>query len=107
MAKQAADETPMMKQYRSVHAKLPKETVLFFRLGDFYEMFFEDAENCAKLLGLALTQRNGVPMAGIPFHASEAYIDKLLKVGKKVAICDQMEEPKPGKKLVERSLTRI
>lgn len=98
--------TPMMRQYLSVHEKLPKETVLFFRLGDFYEMFFEDAETGARVLGLTLTQRNGVPMAGIPFHASETYIDKLLKAGKKVAICDQMEEPKPGK-LVERSLTRI
>ena len=98
--------TPMFQQYLSVHEKLPKNTVLFFRLGDFYEMFFEDAENCSKLLGLTLTQRNGVPMAGIPFHASGMYIDKLLKAGKKVAICDQMEEAKPGK-LVERSLTRI
>ncbi|MFQ6723266.1 MAG: DNA mismatch repair protein MutS [Opitutales bacterium] len=98
--------TPMMQQYLSVHEKLPKETILFFRLGDFYEMFFDDAETGARVLGLTLTQRNGVPMAGIPFHASETYIDKLLKAGKKVAICDQMEEPKPGK-LVERSLTRI
>ncbi len=98
--------TPMMQQYLSVHEKLPKETILFFRLGDFYEMFFDDAETGAQLLGLTLTQRNGIPMAGIPFHASETYIDKLLKAGKKVAICDQMEEPKPGK-LVERSLTRI
>ena len=98
--------TPMMQQYLSVHEKVPKETILFFRLGDFYEMFFDDAETGARVLGLTLTQRNGVPMAGIPFHASETYIDKLLKAGKKVAICDQMEEPKPGK-LVERSLTRI
>jgi len=98
--------TPMMQQYLSVHSRLPKDTVLFFRLGDFYEMFCEDAEIGARVLGLALTQRNGMPMTGIPFHASEAYIDKLLKAGKKVAICDQMEEAKPGK-LVERSLTRI
>lgn len=99
--------TPMMRQYRSVHEKLPADTILFFRLGDFYEMFFDDAEAGAKILGLTLTQRSGVPMAGIPFHASETYIDKLLKAGKKVAICDQMEAPKPGKKLVDRSLTRI
>ena len=98
--------TPMMQQYLSVHSKLPKDTILFFRLGDFYEMFFDDAEVGARILGLTLTQRGGAPMAGIPFHASETYIDKLLKAGKKVAICDQMEEPKPGK-LVERSLTRI
>ena len=98
--------TPMMQQYRSVHAKLPKDTILFFRLGDFYEMFFDDAVTGSRILGLTLTQRGGAPMAGIPFHASETYIDKLLKAGKKVAICDQMEEPKPGK-LVERSLTRI
>ena len=98
--------TPMMQQYLSVHEKLPKDTVLFYRLGDFYEMFFEDAEVGAQILGLTLTHRAGAPMAGIPFHASETYIDKLLKAGKKVAICDQMETPKPGK-LVERSLTRI
>ena len=94
-----------MQQYRSVHEKLPKDTVLFFRLGDFYEMFFEDAENCSRILGMTLTQRNGFPMAGIPYHTSETYIDKLLKAGRKVAVCDQMEEPRPGK-LIERSLTR-
>ncbi len=99
-------ETPMMRQYALIHQKLPENTILFFRLGDFYEMFFGDAETCARILGLTLTQRNGMPMAGIPFHASETYIDKLLKAGKKVAICDQMEEPKPGK-LVDRALTRI
>jgi len=98
--------TPMMQQYLSVHSKLPQNTILFFRLGDFYEMFYEDAEIGARILGLTLTHRGDAPMAGIPFHASETYIDKLLKAGKKVAICDQMEEPKPGK-LVERSLTRI
>ena len=98
--------TPMMQQYLSVHSNLPKNTILFFRLGDFYEMFFDDAETGARILGLTLTHRGDAPMAGIPFHASETYIDKLLKAGKKVAICDQMEEPKPGK-LVERSLTRI
>lgn len=98
--------TPMMQQYQSVHSSLPENTILFFRLGDFYEMFFDDAEIGAKILGLTLTHRGDAPMAGIPFHASEAYIDKLLKAGKKVAICDQMEDPKPGK-LVERSLTRI
>lgn len=98
--------TPLMQQYRSVHEKLPKDTVLFFRLGDFYEMFFEDAENCSRILGLTLTQRNGFPMAGIPYHTSETYIGKLLQAGKKVAVCDQMEEPRPGK-LIERSLTRI
>ncbi|HCI56623.1 MAG TPA: DNA mismatch repair protein MutS, partial [Opitutae bacterium] len=96
----------MMRQYALIHQKLPENTILFFRLGDFYEMFFGDAETCARILGLTLTQRNGMPMAGIPFHASETYIDKLLKAGKKVAICDQMEEPKPGK-LVDRALTRI
>ena len=98
--------TPMMQQYLSVHSNLPKNTILFFRLGDFYEMFFDDAETGAKILGLTLTHRGDAPMAGIPFHASETYIDKLLKAGKKVAICDQMEDSKPGK-LVERSLTRI
>jgi DNA mismatch repair protein MutS len=97
----------MMRQYCDIRKKLSAGTLLFFRLGDFYEMFYEDAEEASRLLNLTLTHRNGVPMAGVPYHAATSYIDKLLKAGKKVALCDQMEAPQPGKKLVERSLTRI
>jgi DNA mismatch repair protein MutS len=96
----------MMQQYLEVRAKLPAKTVLLFRLGDFYEMFDEDARVGAEILGITLTQRNGQPMAGIPYHAADAYIQKCLKAGMKVAICEQMETPKPGQ-LVKRSLSRI
>ncbi|TVR55580.1 MAG: DNA mismatch repair protein MutS, partial [Puniceicoccaceae bacterium] len=98
--------TPMMEQYLEVRRSLPANTLLLFRLGDFYEMFHEDAEEGARLLGITLTRRNDYPMAGIPYHAAETYINKLLAVGKKVAVCDQTETPQPGK-LVRRALTRI
>jgi len=98
--------TPMMQQYHDVRKGLPKNTVLLFRLGDFYEMFLEDARVGAPILGITLTQRHGMPMAGIPYHAADNYIGKLLAAGKKVAICDQMEAPQPGK-IVKRALTRI
>jgi DNA mismatch repair protein MutS len=96
----------MMAQYRRIKAELPKDALLLFRLGDFYELFFEDAQASAQLLNVALTQRQGIPMCGIPYHAANNYIGKLLKVGRKVAICDQTEEAKPGK-LVERQVTAI
>ena len=96
----------MMQQYFDVKRNLPSNTLLLFRLGDFYEMFHEDAEVGAQLLGITLTKRSDYKMAGIPFHAAEQYIGKALQAGKKVAICDQVETPKPGK-LVKRSLTRI
>ena len=96
----------MMQQYCDIRAKLPKNTLLLFRLGDFYEIFQEDAEEGARLLGITLTKRNGMPMAGIPYHAAETYINKALTAGKKVAICDQVGTPQPGK-LVKRALTRI
>ena len=99
-------ETPMMKQYREVRAGLPSNTLLLFRLGDFYEIFGEDAQRGSKLLGITLTARNGLKMAGIPYHAAENYINKVLAQGVKVAICEQVETPKPGK-LVKRELTRI
>ncbi|MGH8020226.1 MAG: DNA mismatch repair protein MutS [Opitutaceae bacterium] len=98
--------TPMMQQYWEVKNGLPPNTVLLFRLGDFYEMFHSDAEQGAKVLGITLTRRNDYPMAGIPYHAAEAYVGKLLAAGLKVAIVDQLEAPQPGK-LVKRSLTRI
>jgi DNA mismatch repair protein MutS len=101
-----AQLTPMMTQYRRIKSELPKDALLLFRLGDFYEMFFEDAQTGAQLLNLALTARNGVPMCGLPHHASHAYIGRLLKAGRKVAICDQLEDARPGK-LVKREVTQI
>ena len=98
--------TPMMQQWHEIRASLPEDTLLMFRLGDFYEIFLQDAEWGAKLLGITLTHRHGMPMAGIPFHAADSYIQKLLDQGVKVAICDQIETPQPGK-LVKRALTRI
>ncbi len=101
-----AQLTPMMAQYRRIKAELPKDALLLFRLGDFYEMFFEDAQTGAQLLNLALTRRQTVPMCGLPYHAAGGYIARLLKAGRKVAICDQLEDPKPGK-LVKREVTQI
>ena len=98
--------TPMLQQYFEVKRGLPKGTLLLFRLGDFYELFFEDAIEASKLLGLTLTKRQEHPMAGLPFHAADNYVTKLLAAGRKVAICDQQEPAKPGK-LVKRQVTRI
>jgi DNA mismatch repair protein MutS len=95
-----------MQQYFEVKRGLPADTLLLFRLGDFYELFFDDAAVASRLLGLTLTQRQGQPMAGLPFHAVENYVRRLLAAGKKVAICDQQEAARPGK-LVKRQLTRI
>jgi DNA mismatch repair protein MutS len=106
MASSDTQLTPMMQQYRRVKHQIPADALLLFRLGDFYEMFFDDARTAAGLLQLTLTQRNGVPMAGIPHHAAETYIGRLLKLGKKVAICDQLEEARPGR-LVQRGVTQI
>jgi DNA mismatch repair protein MutS len=106
MASPDTQLTPMMQQYRRVKHQIPADALLLFRLGDFYEMFFDDAKVAAGLLNLTLTQRHGVPMAGIPHHAAETYIGKLLRHGKKVAICDQLEDAKPGK-LVQRDITQI
>lgn len=98
--------TPMMAQYRRIKGELPKDALLLFRLGDFYEMFFEDAQSGAQILNVALTKRGVVPMCGIPFHAANGYISRILKAGRKVAICDQVEEAKPGQ-LVKREVTQI
>ena len=98
--------TPMMEQYHAIKATLPKEALLLFRLGDFYEMFLEDANRGARLLRVSLTKRGDMPMCGIPHHAAATYISRLLKAGCKVAICDQVEEARPGK-LVKREVTRI
>ncbi len=101
-----AQLTPMMAQYRRIKGELPPDALLLFRLGDFYEMFFEDAQAGAHLLNLSLTARNGVPMCGLPHHAAGGYIARLLKAGRKVALCDQTEEARPGK-LVQREVTQI
>jgi DNA mismatch repair protein MutS len=98
--------TPMMQQYRRLRKSIPADTLLLFRLGDFYELFFEDAKVASALLNLALTRRNGVPMCGVPYHAAQGYIAKLIKAGRRVAICDQMSEPQPGK-IVSRDITQI
>lgn len=98
--------TPMMQQWHSIRSQLPDDTLLFFRLGDFYEIFHQDAERGAKLLGITLTQRNDIPMAGIPYHAADNYLQKLLNQGIKIALCEQMEPAVAGK-IVERKLTRI
>src|SRR5262245_51337099 len=98
--------TPMMAQYRRIKGELPKDALLLFRLGDFYEMFFDDATIGAQLLNVALTKRNGIPMCGIPFHACNGYIGRLLRAGRKVAICDQVEDARPGQ-LVKREVTQI
>ncbi len=98
--------TPMLAQYRRIKGELPKDALLLFRLGDFYELFFEDAQIGAQLLNVALTSRGAMPMCGIPFHAANTYISRLLKAGRKVAICEQLEEARPGR-LVKREVTQI
>lgn len=98
--------SPMMDQYLRMKQALPEDVWLFFRIGDFYEMFFEDAVECAAALGLTLTKRQTIPMCGVPHHAAEGYIGQIVKLGKRVAIADQMTTPVPGK-LVEREITRI
>ncbi|HEV2328135.1 MAG TPA: DNA mismatch repair protein MutS [Verrucomicrobiae bacterium] len=106
MADAESQLTPMMAQYRRIKGELPRDALLLFRLGDFYEMFFDDAQTGAQILNLALTARNGVPMCGLPFHAANGYIGKILRAGRKVAICEQLEEARPGK-LVKREVTQI
>ena len=98
--------SPMMDQYLRMKQSLPEDVWLFFRLGDFYEMFFDDAVECSAALGLTLTKRQTIPMCGVPYHAAEGYIGQIVKMGKRVAIAEQMSTPIPGK-LVEREITRI
>lgn len=98
--------TPMMAQYNQIK-ELHKDKVLFFRLGDFYEMFDEDAIEISRLLNLTLTHRSKTPMCGIPYHASKAYIKRLLEAGKKIAICEQVETPSKDTKLVKREVVQV
>ena len=103
------DDTPMMKQYNEIKAGY-MDSILFYRMGDFYEMFYEDAKIASKELGLTLTKRNkktDVPLAGIPYHSAASYIAKLVGRGYKVAICEQVEDPKTAKGIVKRDVIRV
>jgi len=102
----AAEMTPMMKQYHAMRQTLPADVLLLFRLGDFYEMFFEDAQVAAEILRLTLTKRNGIPMAGVPYHAAPGYVRRLVKAGKRVAIAEQTSEPVAGK-LTAREISQV
>src|SRR5881394_2016170 len=106
--------SPAMRQYQQFKAQYPGY-VLFFRMGDFYEMFWEDAKTAAKTLGVALTSRSrggidaedAIPMAGVPFHAVESYLRKMIAAGHKVAICEQMENPEQAKGVIRRDVVRL
>src|ERR1700723_1072539 len=103
--------TPLMRQYHAVKKQHPS-ALLLFRLGDFSELFYEDAVVASKILQITLTSRNkekdqAVPMCGVPYHAAENYIARLIRAGHKVAICEQMEQPGPGKKIVRREIVRV
>src|SRR6266498_2757228 len=98
--------TPMMQQYQRLRKSIPADVLVLLRLGEFYELFFEDAKEASGLLNVALTKRNGVPMCGVPYHAAQNYVAKLIKAGRRVAICDQTSEPQPGK-IVSRDITQI
>ncbi len=103
--------TPLMRQYVAAKKQAPN-ALLLFRLGDFYELFYDDAVTAARELEITLTARNkergdAVPMCGVPYHAADGYISRLIQRGFRVAICEQMEEAGPGKKLVRREITRV
>ncbi len=107
----SVEDTPMMQQYMSIKGEHP-DSILFFRMGDFYEMFFEDAKKAASILEIALTSRNKnkeqpIPMCGIPHHSSALYIAKLIKKGQSIAICEQVEDPKQTKGIVKREVVRV
>ena len=111
IARPPIKHTPMMQQYLNIKAEYP-DMLLFYRMGDFFELFYEDAKRAAKLLDLTLTSRHKnlgekIPMAGVPVHASENYLAKLLHKGESVAICDQIGDPAASKGLVERKVTRV
>src|SRR5579863_1443469 len=103
--------TPLMRQYNSLKEQVPN-ALLMFRLGDFYELFFEDAVVASRDLEITLTARNkekgaAIPMCGVPYHAADGYIARLIQKGHRVAICEQMEDPRFAKKLVKREITWI
>src|SRR5258708_25244658 len=103
--------TPLMRQYHAIKQQAPN-TLLMFRLGDFYELFYEDAVTAARELEITLTSRNkekgeAIPMCGVPYHAAEGYLARLIQKGYRVAICDQVEDPRFAKKLMKREITRV
>src|ERR1700732_1905207 len=103
--------TPLMRPYHGIKQQVPN-TLLMFRLGDFYELFYDDAVTAARELEITLTARNKekgepIPMCGVPYHAAEGYLSRLIQKGHRVAICEQMEEAGAGKKLVRREITRV
>ena len=106
----APELTPMMRQYRELKRRYP-DYLLLFRLGDFYELFFDDAHVASRLLQITLTSRQkgegAIPMAGIPHHAADGYVARLIRAGQKVAVCEQMEAPAKGRKLVRREVVRV
>ena len=111
MAKKDPMLTPMMKQFYDFKAKYP-DALLLFRCGDFYETYCEDAVNASRILGITLTRRNngaalGTEMAGFPYHALDTYLPRLVRAGLRVAICDQLEDPKTAKGLVKRGVTEV
>ena len=95
MSESAEKLTPMMQQYFEVKRGLPRDTLLLFRLGDFYELFFDDAVEASRLLGLTLTKRQNYPMAGLPYHASDTYVSKILAAGKSLQVYARAEEVEP------------
>ena len=106
-----AQHTPLMRQYFTAKAEYP-DVLVFFRMGDFYELFYDDARKAARLLDLTLTQRGQsggapIPMAGVPYHAAEGYLAKLIRLGESVAICEQIGDPALSKGLVERKVVRV
>ena len=98
--------TPMMRQYKKIKDRY-LDSILLFRMGDFYEAFFEDAKKISEILGLTLTKRANVPMAGVPHHSIDGYLSKLVKSGMKIAICEQLEDPKTAKGIVKRDVTQV
>src|SRR5712692_10282572 len=103
--------TPLMQQYHAIKSRYP-HALLLFRLGDFYELFYEDALLASRELQITLTSRNRekgqpIPMCGVPYHAADSYVARLIRAGFKIAICDQMEQPGPGKKIVRREVVRV
>src|SRR5437773_5724500 len=110
-SKMTEPSTPLMRHYTAIKREHPT-ALLFFRLGDFYELFFDDAVLASKELQITLTSRNkekgvAIPMCGVPYHAAEGYISKLIRKGYRIAVCDQMEDPRFAKKLVKREVTRV
>ena len=103
----AEELTPMQRQYLALKREIPPGAILMFRLGDFYEMFGEDAVVASPILGATLTHRGSQPMCGVPYHALNSYLAKLIRAGKTAALCDQVEDPKTAKGLVRREITRI